>query len=136
MSKLKTFDQKQTNWLGLWWHPKYGGFYSSVISLSELRKFKGKVRLCVRKNKYYNKGENNRPNYCFSFKEADADVFNLIKVIDDDIEYATKDEEGYWKTNNGDRLYTYDEVRIVKDGACYDGKDGYYPGDLLVEDYV
>ena len=135
-TKLQAFDKKQTNWMGLWWHPEWNGFYSGVIDLSELRKFKGKVRMCVRKNKYYNGGENNRPNYCFGLKEADADVFKLLEVIDDDMEYATKDDSGCWHTSNGERLYTYDEVRFVKNRACVDGHQGYPPEELLVEDYA
>ena len=33
-------------------------------------------------------------------------------------------------------LYTEGEVRRVISGACEDGKRGYYPGDLLISDYV
>ena len=33
-------------------------------------------------------------------------------------------------------LYTPAEVEKVKDGACEDGHRGYYPGDILVSDYV
>lgn len=119
MSKLKTFDQKQTNWLGLWWHSEYGGFYSSVISLSELRKFKGNVRLCVRKNKYYNKGENNRPNYCFSFKEADADVFHVLQVLDYD-----------------GKLYTRNDLETVMRLSWQYAQDGFPYGHFSVDDFI
>ena len=84
MSKLESFDNKQTKWEGLWWHPEYNGFSSTVIDLSAIRKFKGKVRLYVRKNKFYNGGENGRPNYCFTLKDANSDVFNLLEVEEDD----------------------------------------------------
>ena len=84
MGKLESFDNKQTKWEGLWWHPEYNGFSSTVIDLSVVRKFKGKVRLYVRKNKFYNGGENGRPNYCFSLKDADSEVFNTLEVVEDD----------------------------------------------------
>ena len=54
---LDTFDRKQTKWEGLWWHPEYGGFSSASINLSKLKQFKGNVRLYVRKNKFFNGGE-------------------------------------------------------------------------------
>ena len=137
MGKLETIEGKTTNWNGLWWHPEYCGFSSAVISLAELKKFKGKVRLFVRKNKYFNGGINGRPNYVFCLKDSSADVFHNIEVEDDEEQYAKYDAENdVWRTNTGNRLYTYEEVRQVKYGACMDGKDGYDPGDLLVEDYV
>ena len=33
-------------------------------------------------------------------------------------------------------LYSYDDVMKAINGACEDGQNGYYPGDLLVSDYV
>ena len=38
--------------------------------------------------------------------------------------------------NSDEVYYTYAEVEEVKYGACMDGQRGYYPGDLLVSDYV
>ena len=66
MTKLETFDNKQTKWEGLWWHGEYNGFSSATIDLSALKQFKGKVRLYVRKNKFYENGKNRRPNYFFA----------------------------------------------------------------------
>lgn len=43
------------------------------------------------------------------------------------------DEESY-ASNHG--LYTEDEVRICIIGACEDGRNGYFPSDLLIQDYV
>lgn len=34
------------------------------------------------------------------------------------------------------RLYTHEQVEDVKYGACMDGHSGYYPKDLLIEDYI
>ena len=81
--KLEVIDGKQTSWEGLWWHPEYNGYSSATISLSELRKFKGNVRLYVRKNKYFNKGENKRPNYCFCLKDSKSEVFSLLEIQDE-----------------------------------------------------
>ena len=80
---LKTFENKQTSWEGLWYHPETGGFSSSVINLAKLKEFKGNVRVYVRKNKFYNNGENGRPNYVFSIKDANSDTFSNVNVIDD-----------------------------------------------------
>ena len=84
MGKLEPIDGKQTIWDGLWWHPEYNGFSSRVISLADLKKFKGAVRLYVRKNRFYNNGENGRPNYLFCLKDANADVFRTLEVEEDD----------------------------------------------------
>lgn len=84
VSKLEVIEGKQTNWSGLWWHPEYAGFSSAVISLSELRKFKGNVRLYVRKNKFFKRdADNNSPNYCFCLKDAYSDVFYTLEIEDE-----------------------------------------------------
>lgn len=82
MGNLEPFDSKQTKWEGLWWHPEYCGFSSAIINLADLRKFKGNVRLYVRKNKFFNNGENDRPNYHFCIKDANADIFNSLEIED------------------------------------------------------
>ena len=33
-------------------------------------------------------------------------------------------------------LYSYSDVMKAINGACEDGRNGYYPGDLLVSDYI
>ena len=81
---MKTFDAKQSTWEGLWYHPETGGFTSSVINLAKLKEFKGNVRVYVHKNKYFNNGENGRPNYCFCIKDANSDTFNDVDIIDDE----------------------------------------------------
>lgn len=82
MEKLEPFDAKQTNWEGLWWHPEYCGFSSACINLSKLKQFKGNVRLYVRKNKYFNGGENGQPNYRFCIKDSKSDVFHSMEIED------------------------------------------------------
>ena len=126
-TKLESFDSKQTKWEGLWWHAEYNGFSSAVIDLSTLRKFKGKVRLYVRKNKFYNNGENGRPNYCFCLKDADADVFHTLKVEEDDDEVVPTDKDG-------NRLYTKDEVEHIM--RCMESEYNLEYGNNLISDYI
>lgn len=128
-NKLQPFDGKQTNWCGLWWHPEYHSFSSEAISLAEIRKFKGKVRLVVRKNKLYNNGENGRPNYHFSLRDAYSEKFFTLEVEDE--------EDDYPRDKDGNRLYTAEEVRRVISGVVRDVEYGFHdPNDLLIEDYV
>ena len=84
---MEVFDGKQTSWEGLWWHPEYCGFSSAKLSLAKLKKFKGAVRLYVRKNKFFNGGEGGRPNYHFCLKAADSDIFRTLEVEDDEDVY-------------------------------------------------
>ena len=90
MGKLETIEGKQTSWAGLWWHPEICGFSSQAIDLSQLRKFKGAVRLYMRKNRYFNNGENNRPNYNFQLRDAKSD--NPTELIVDDMEETVDDK--------------------------------------------
>ena len=121
MGKMEPIDGKQTSWAGLWWHPEYNGFSSACISLTDLRKFKGKVRLYMRKNKFYNGGENGRPNYHFCLKDAESEIFNVLQVEDEEPQYV---------------LFNYDEIQsIINRVACHVGGDSEY-GEHLVEDYT
>ena len=137
MAKLEVIDGKQTNWGGLWWHPENQHFSSQAISLAELRKFKGNVRLYVKKNKFFKGGENGRPNYVFILRDAKSDnpfELSVEDVVDEN--NAPYVENGTYYTETGERLYTYDEVRTVMNGAVEDGRNGYGYGDVLVSDYV
>ena len=130
---LETIEGKQTNWCGLWWHPEYQGFSSGSIDLAQLRKFKGKVKLYVRKNKFFNKGENGRPNYCFCLKDSKSSIFQTLE-IEEDSDKSCEDEHYYDK--DGNRLYTYDEVQYAINCASEEGARGYRWGDNLVEDFL
>lgn len=139
MGKLESFDGRQTSWEGLWWHPEYNGFSSVAIDLSELRKFKGKVRLYVRKNKFF-KRDTGRPNYCFCLKDSNSPTFTEIGVDYDTTEVDAEDmpyvEDGTYYTEDGDRLFTRSEVQYAIDCAARDGQRGYGPGDNVVSDYL
>ena len=122
MGKMELIEGKHTSWRGLWWHPEYNGFSSEAINLADLRKFKGIVRLYVRKNKFFNNGENGRPNYNFCFRDANAEVFRTLEVEDDDAE----------KTKS----FTYDQLQdLINRVACDAGGSGCY-GEYLVTDYI
>ena len=128
MGKLELIDGKQTKWEGLWWHPEYNGFSSTAISLADLRKFKGNVKLYVRKNKFYNGGENGRPNYNFTLKDANAKVFKLLEIEDSD------EDDDVYRDNDGNRLYTEEEVWQVIHGMEIEYGLSY--GNNLISDYV
>ena len=134
---LEPIEGHYTKWLGLWWHPEYNQYSSSAINLADLRKFKGAVRLVVRKNKFYNNGENSRPNYCFSLRDANVESrrdFELAQFVEEGgFEFTASELEAICKKYG---LYTREQVERVKCGACYDGRDGYDAGDLLIEDYI
>lgn len=122
--KLEVIDGKTSNWQGLWWHPEYNGFSSAVIDLSQLRKFKGKVRLYIRKNKFYKGGENGRPNYNFCIKDADSDIFKILEIED---EIRESDDDG-------DAIYLTQEEACETARYQYDGRsdpcDIYCPWDF------
>lgn len=141
---LEVIDGKQTNWTGLWYHAEYGGFSSAAFDLSELKKFKGKVRLYVRKNKFYSR-DTDRPNYNFCLKDAKSETFDNIWVVEDGFEpdavaqriFEDKDDSEIAEIIEralGVKLYTRDEAQIAVNGATRSALNGYT--DNLVEDYI
>ena len=132
MSKLVTFENMQTKWEGLWWHSEYNGFSSAVIDLSVMRKFKGNVRLYIRKNKFYNNGENGRPNYHFCLKDAQSETPKMLDVDDQNNRQGENDDVP--RDKDGNRLYTEEEVyRVIHGMQDYHGLP---PGDDLIEDFL
>lgn len=118
---MEKFEDKQTRWEGLWYHQDGKYFSSAAINLSKLKNFKGTIRFYVRKNKYYNNGENGRPNYIFCIRDSKSDYEHEIEIKD---------------VKDGERLYTAEEVKACIHGACEDGRRGYDPFDLLISDYL
>ena len=117
---LKVIDGKQTEMGGLWWHPQQASFSSQTINLSQLREFKGNVKLIVKKNAFYKQGTN-RPNYVFWLRDSNAE---------DAIELTVED------TEEEARRYTYEDLLACIRGACEDGRNGYDAYDLLPSDYI
>jgi hypothetical protein len=141
MGKLEVFDGKQTTWEGLWWHSECNYFSSAVISLAQLRKFKGNVRLYVKKNKFFNNGENGRPNYVFCLRDAKSDNVREWEIEDDEFERLYTESELQEAIEKAveeavEGMYTYSQVQQAIDGAALDGARGYGPGDNIVEDYI
>lgn len=141
MSNLEVIDNKQTSWEGLWLHPESGYFSSAAISLAQLKKFKGSVRLYVKKNRFYNNGENGRPNYVFFLRDSKSEIVRELEVEDieddDDFErYYTEEELQAAIEEATEGMYTYSQVQYAIDCAARDGARGYGPGDNIVSDYL
>lgn len=123
MGKLVSIEGKQTKWEGLWWHPENNSFFSASLSLADIRKFKGNVRLYVRKNKYFNGGENGRPNYLFCFKDSQSDNARELNI------------EGNDETEKK-ASFTYDEMQdLINRVACCAGGESEY-NEWLVSDFT
>jgi hypothetical protein len=134
---METFEKKQTKWEGLWWHPEYNGFSSAVINLAKLKAFKGNVRMYVRKNKYFNGGENDRPNYLFCIKDANSDIFKEVDIEEEPKKCRYDSEQECYLDEEDNRLYTRDEVRTIINGTVSDVEYGIHdPYDILPEDFV
>lgn len=128
MGKLEPFDNKRTKWSGLWYHPDKLCFTSASFSIAELRKFKGNIRLIVRKNRFYNNGENHRPNYVFIFTDSQNEKYLELEVVDEEITEADE-TEGSWITIY-DPYWPYIETGYKCDqcGHKTNEKSDYCPG--------
>ena len=114
MANLEVFDQKRTKWEGLWYHNDTHYYSSAAINLSQLKKFKGTVRIFARKNRWYNDGENGRPNMVFTICDSDAENPREIEV------------EGISRKSRSDtrgKLFTYDEIKRLVEEAAYSGAE-------------
>lgn len=121
--KLESIEKKMTSWEGLWWHPECRSFYSKPFDLESLKKFKGNVRIFVKKNKYFNNGKNGRPNYLFSIQSLNADG-----ILQSEAEETGQED--------AESRFTYDEVQeIINKVACEIGGRGLY-GKYRVSDFV
>ena len=134
--RLEKFENKKTDWKGLWLDAERGVCVSESINFSELRKFKGVAKILVIKNKFYKEGTR-RPIYVFSIQDAKAEISKTIDIVDTTKpEYAKQDENGVWRTNLGERLYTKEEVQYCINRAAEDGERGYGYGENIVDDYL
>jgi len=129
---MKTFDRKQTNWEGLWWQSDCHYFKSAVFNLSELKQFEGAVRIYVRKNRFFNNGENNRPNYCFCIRDANSEISHELEILE--LEDEISEDKDFFTDDDGNRLYTEEEVYKVIHGMEIDYGLSY--GNNLIEDYI
>jgi hypothetical protein len=130
--KLEVFENLQTDWNGLWFHPEVGGFSSAAINLSKLKKFKGAVKFYVRKNRLYKK-DTNRPNYVFCIKGSNSPICSELTIEKDRYCYYDEDKRCYYD-EDGKRLYTREEVQYAINESAFDARNGCT--DNLVEDYL
>lgn len=136
---------KRSKWFGLWNNSENHYMISQPINIDEIREFteSESFRLILKRNKHYMK-DGNRPYYVFAIGNCYNSAYKTITSEDmqysdlvSNIKEMSEDElVKFIEKVNGTRLFTYEEVRTVKNGACEDGRCGYSGGDLLVEDYV
>lgn len=107
-NKLEPFDEKRTRLEGLWYNRQLHRYSSRVINLSELKDFKGNVRLMVMKNHFYNNGKNGRPNYLFSI--IDSKALDSAKTLE------TEDLCGQWIY--GEYMEYFTIVQYVECSKC------------------
>lgn len=105
------------------------GYLSSPIGYKD-----GKpCRIRLIKNKYAN-AEKNRPTFVGFI---DDDIFFDEKLFEGtDFERKSQPyyEDGCYFDEEGNRLYTSEEVQTCIDGAAADGARGYY--DNIISDYI
>lgn len=105
MGKCEPFDQKRTKWQGLWYHPESHSFSSTTLSLADIKKFKGNIRLIVKKNKFYEQGSS-KPNYVFMLVDSDNVKFSP------------------WEVEDEEKVYTEEEVTSIIKGVISDCESG------------
>ena len=103
MGKLEPFDGKRTKWGGLWYHQHNRCFSSESFDLADIKKFKGRVRIVVRKNRFYDNGKNGRPNYVFMIVDSKNEKWKEFIIEDDIDDDETQTDEGTWEP-------TYDPI--------------------------
>ena len=136
---------KRSSWFGLWNNNDKKYMISQTIKINDIKKFveNDNFRIIVKKNKYYKKNSG-RPYYCFSigncYESSNAEItYKEMQNNDFDEKLknmSAKEIRDFIEEEYGIKLYTYEECRIIKNGACTDGQRGYSGSDLLVEDYV
>lgn len=118
---LDMFDSKKTNWEGLWYQPDMHIYTSRCFTLADLRKFKGNIKILVRKNKFFEK-DSRRPNYQFCICDSRAEKvqsFQVMKAISEAFE-----NEAYIRLD--------DAVEVAR-RLLQDMQYGYSYDDLSVE---
>lgn len=105
MGRCEPFEQKRTKWQGLWYHPESYSFSSTTLSLADIKKFKGKVRLIVKKNKFFEK-DSSKPNYVFMLVDSNNEKYSP------------------WEVENEEKVYTEEELTSIIRGVISDCESG------------
>ena len=123
---------EKTNWQGLW--KQRDAIYSSyVLKKSDIPKYS---KLIVRYNKYYEK-DSTKPMFVFCFANGDSVKAITMETTEEEFLTIQEMKERIEELEEQiEEMYTREQVEEVKRGACIDGQNGYYPGDLLIEDYI
>ena len=116
-AKLEEYDGKRTKYEGLWYQPEWRTFTSKTFSLASLRIFKGPVKLKVVKNKYYNGGENERPNYLFTIMDAKSET--ILELDIEDVVPVVRCRECKYAPSGADGADGFD-LEWPKDKSGYD----------------
>ena len=116
-----------TKWLGLWEQEAKGLYAGQTVKKADIPNH---TRILLKNNKYYKKGTK-RPKfvYCFADSEGYEEMCAPL-----DVDERPYKEDGVYYTENGEQLYTYDEVQYAINRATDDARDGYT--DNLVSDYL
>lgn len=128
MDVFEKIDGMESNYEGLWYHNENHNYTSAIIDLEQLKKFKGKVQIVMFKNRFHTK-ENGKPNFIFKIVDKKLEAKREISFSK-----AKYDFDGTYRDENGNKLFTYDEVNFCVQGATRDAINGYT--DNIVEDYV
>ena len=136
---IRINEKHRTEWEGLWYRPEYHSYTSVVINLSQLREFKGDVRVIARKNRHHKNGENT-PNMQFMICDTDYPATKYLELFEDEESEISDD---YIKsipseTRLGERKwYTEEEVYECIRGAVASANGGCTdPYDHLIGDFV
>ena len=127
-----------TKWLGLWKQERQGFYAGQVIKKADIPKY---TRIVLRYNKYY-KNDNNRPRFVFCFADSEGYAEKCVPIeIEEEETEELGDcpyvEDGTYYTEDGERLYTRDDVREIINGTVRAVEYGIHdPYDILPEDFV
>ena len=75
--------------------------------------------------------------FVFCFANGDSEKAITMETTEEEFLTIQEMKERIEELENQiEEMYTREQVEEVKHGACIDGQNGYYPGDLLIEDYI
>ena len=125
----KPFTSK---WMGLWEQERPGIFAGQVIKKSDIPKY---TRIVLKRNKFYEKGTNNRPKFVFCFSDSEGYESRCVP-IEEAQRSPYKGDDGHYYTEDGERLFTREDARAIINGTVADVEYGIHdPYDILPEDF-
>lgn len=123
-------DRLKVKWEGLWKSDSKDAYSGPIIKKSDIPDYS---RLIVVPNKSYQKNSN-RPKFVYCFAHSVSFAVNAEKLKPKKL----IEIDGRFYTEENERLYTEEEVRVIMDGVFDDAinRVAYDPWDLLPDDYV